>query len=77
MIILKCAVYSFQKGHNLLKNNNINKILRRALDNNLTFKFIIGQSNLINSTLLQLVNEKFAIKYVCKTDHTCGYILLT
>jgi len=28
----------FQKGHNLFKNNNINKRLRGALNNNLTFK---------------------------------------
>jgi len=51
---------------NLLKNNNINKSLRGALNNNLTFKFYSKSTysnNKTNSTLLKLVNEHL----LCRT----------
>jgi len=49
-----------KNNHVLLKNNNINKKLRRPLDNNLTFKLYnrsIHFNIKTNSTLLKLVNE--------------------
>jgi len=57
MIILKCTV---SKDHNLLKNNNTNKRLRGALDNNLTFKFYnrsVHSNIKTYSTILKLANE--------------------
>jgi len=38
MVILKFTVSKRLLTHNLLKNDNSNKSLRGALDNNLTFK---------------------------------------
>lgn len=46
----------FQKDHNFLKNNDINKSLCGVLHDNFTFKFY-NRSIKTNNTLLKLVKE--------------------
>lgn len=62
----------FKTGHNLLLNNNINKNLSGALDNNLNFEFynlLIHYNIKSNSTQLKLVIKNLPCMCVRQKQH--------